>query len=83
VTKPKKDTPPGQKKKQEVTSGVLVHMRHIRAARLCGRGTREWFAFHGIDMLRLKEGVPVEEIEATGDKMALEVAAIARADHGS
>ena len=62
----------------EVTSGVLVHMRHIRAAHLCASGAKEWFARHGIDMRRLKTGIPVEEIEATGDKMALDVAKAAR-----
>lgn len=68
--------------KAEVTSGVLVKMRHIRAANLCASGTKAWFDHHEIDMRRLRDGVPVEEIEATGDKMAFDVAGIARADHG-
>lgn len=66
----------------EVTSGALVRMKHIRAARLCANGTKDWFAHHEIDVRRLRQGIPVEEIEATGDKMALDVARIARADHG-
>lgn len=62
----------------EVTSGVVVHMRHIRKTHLCASGAKAWFAQHDIDMRRLKAGIPVEEIEATGDKMALDVAAAAR-----
>lgn len=67
----------------EVTSGIVVQMRHIRAAGLCASGTKAWFDHHGIDMRRLREGVPVEEIEATGDKMAFDVAGIAREEHGT
>lgn len=62
----------------EVTSGVLVKMKHIRP--LCWDGTKRWFDSHGIDHRRLRQGIPVEEIEATGDKMALDVAARARQD---
>lgn len=62
----------------EVTSGVLVYMRHIRAQKLCADGTKEWFEHHGLDWRRLRDGIPVEEIEATGDRMALDVAKIAR-----
>lgn len=64
----------------EVTSGVLVHMRHIRAQKLCAGGTKAWFEHHGIDWRRLREGIPVEEIEATGDQMALDVGKRARED---
>lgn len=67
----------------EVTSGVVVRMRHIRQARLCARGAREWFTHHGLPYSRfLDEGLPVEVIEATGDKMALDVARVARDEHG-
>lgn len=66
----------------EVTSGVLVYLRHIRAAKICASGMKEWFDHNGIDWRRLKTGLPVEELEATGDKLALDVAKIARADHG-
>lgn len=66
----------------EVTSGVLVKMQHIRAEKLCADGTKEWFEHHDIDWRRLRAGVPVEEIEATGDKMALDVAKRARGDQG-
>lgn len=66
---------------EEVTSGVLVYMRHIRAAGICGPGVTTWFPHHGIDKRRLRKGLPVEELEATGEPAALKVAAIARAEH--
>lgn len=67
----------------EVTSGVLVRVCHIRAARLCMNGARTWFAHHGIPWSELlASGVAVETIERTGDKMALDVARIARKEHG-
>jgi len=57
----------------------MVHMRHVRAARYCARGMRQWFEFHGLDVADfLKNGIPVEKFEATGDAMALRVAEIAR-----
>jgi hypothetical protein len=67
----------------EVTSGVIVHMRHIRQARLCARGARAWFTHHGLPYaVFLDAGLPVEVIEATGDKMAFDVAKVARDEHG-
>lgn len=68
---------------REVTSGVLVRMKHIRAAKICRKGARTWFDHHGISWSELLErGIPVEVLEATGDKPALDVAAIARGEHG-
>lgn len=67
----------------EVTSGVIVRMKHVRMATLCARGTREWFARHGLPYSEfLTSGLPVEVIEATGDQMALDVAKVARDEHG-
>lgn len=66
----------------EVSSDVLVYMRHLREAKICADGAKKWFKHHDIDIRRLKAGLPVEVIEATGDKMALDVAKIAREDHG-
>lgn len=66
----------------EVTSGVLVKMRHIRTADLCATGTKDWFAKYQIDMRLLLKGIPVEVIEATGDPFGMEVAKVAREEHG-
>lgn len=58
---------------------ILVHMKHIRAVKMCSRGTRIFFQRHGMDWSKfLKEGLPVEEFEATGDAMAMQVAEVAR-----
>ena len=68
----------------EVTSGVLVYMRHLREANICRSGMYEWFQQYGIDHRKLHKdrGLPVEELEATGDHFAILVANIARAEHG-
>ncbi len=58
---------------------ILVQMSHIRKARMCSRGARSFFIRHGLDWTAfLHEGVPVEQLEATGDAMALKVAKVAR-----
>lgn len=62
-----------------MSSSVIVRMEHVRAARMCSRGARAFFLRHGLDWERfLQEGLPVEQIEATGDAMALQVAEVAR-----
>ncbi|PZR90346.1 MAG: hypothetical protein DI537_19210 [Stutzerimonas stutzeri] len=56
-----------------------VTIKHIRAAKLCASGTREFFAKHGLPWNEfLERGVPVEALEATGDALAFRVTAIAR-----
>lgn len=58
---------------------VLVKMEHIRAARMCSRGARTFFERHGLDWQKfLKDGLPAEALEATGDAMALQVVEVAR-----
>jgi hypothetical protein len=60
-------------------SGITVRPRHIRAAKLCMSGGRDWFAHHGLSWSTfVHEGYPVETIEATGDELGLKVAAAAR-----
>lgn len=58
---------------------ILVTMEDVRIAKMCSRGAREFFKRHNLDWDRfLKEGLPVEMIEATGDAMAIKVAEVAR-----
>lgn len=58
---------------------VKVHMRHIRAAKLCSRGAREWAAAQGIPWNDfLDNGVDADRLEATGDPFAMKASAIAR-----
>lgn len=60
-------------------SEITVHVRHVRAAYFCTRGMREWLALHGFDITDfVKNGMPIEKWEATGDALALRVAEIAR-----
>jgi hypothetical protein len=73
----------GQEVTEEVTSGIRVHPRHIRAARLCMNGCRVWYERHGLSWSEfVSNGTPVEWLESTGDKFALDVAKIARDEHG-
>lgn len=68
----------------EVTSGVIVRVKHVRAAGMCMKGMRAWFEHHKLPLATFREiGLPVEVIEGTGDAMALTVGRVARVDHGS
>lgn len=58
---------------------LIVEMKDIRAAKMCSRGTRDFFNRHGMDWSKfLKEGLPASEFERTGDAMALKVVEVAR-----
>lgn len=60
-------------------SGIIVHVRHMRALGFCLKGCRKFYASHGLDWKEcLAKGTPVEQIEATGDAMAMKVASLAR-----
>lgn len=62
-----------------MSAGIVVQVRHVRAAQFCTRGMRVWLIEHGFDVTAfVKHGVPIEQWEATGDPLALRVAAIAR-----
>lgn len=66
----------------EIISGARLRMKHIRQAGLCADGVKAWAAQHGFSLRTLThEGYPVEVIEATGDKFALDVCKIARDEH--
>ena len=58
---------------------MIVYMSDIRAAKMCSSGTRAFFERHGMNWSQfLKEGLPAEEFEKTGDAMALQVVEVAR-----
>lgn len=62
-----------------MSESVFVKMEHVRAARMCSRGARAFFQRHGLDWQKfLKDGLPAEVLEATGDAMALQVVEVAR-----
>lgn len=65
---------------------VIVTMRHLRTVPgfsprpgFCARGGREFFRRHGLDWGDfLRNGIPASRLEATGDGLALALAAHAR-----
>lgn len=58
---------------------IVVRLEHMRSLRYCSRGARDFFERNELDWATfIREGLPVEEIEATGDAMALKVAEVAR-----
>lgn len=53
--------------------------RHIRELGYCNRGARAFCERHGLDWRRfLAEGLPAQQIESTGDAMALKAVERAR-----
>jgi len=64
---------------------VIVRMHHIRERGklwYCVPGARAFFERHGLDWRAfIREGIPAEQLERTGDAMALKAVARARAEH--
>lgn len=59
-------------------TSVLVTINHLRAAGMCARAARPWFASKGLSWSQfISEGCDAEVIRATGDALALKVVAIA------
>ena len=53
---------------------MIIRMEHVRAANLCSRGVRHWFAQRGWDWNDfLKNGIDEEALIATGDPYAKRV----------
>lgn len=58
---------------------IIVRISHVRAAKLCTKGARNWFETYGFSWSDfLANGKAVEELEATNDPLAFRVTAIAR-----
>lgn len=59
---------------------VIVTAKHLRKAKMCNKGTREFFKRHNIAEWSefIRHGVSSEKLEATGDAMALRLVEIAR-----
>lgn len=54
-------------------------MRHIREAKMCAKGTRQFFVNQGWDFQEfLKNGIDAEKFIETGDAMALQVVEVAK-----
>lgn len=60
-------------------SEPIVTLEHCRRLGYCAKGMRAFFAERGMDWQTFMEcGLPAEVIEATGDDMAIQAAALAR-----
>ena len=60
-------------------ASVIVNMSHVRQCKMCSRGARVFFERHGLDWQEfIKNGLPSEVIEQTGDAMALQVVKVAK-----
>jgi hypothetical protein len=68
----------------EVTSELRVYSRHIRAAKICMNGSRQFFVQHNLDWNDfLANGIPVSVLEDIGDPIALRAAVEAQKEAGS
>jgi len=62
-----------------MTSGIQIRMPDIRRALMCGRGVQGWFRLRGLDYDRfIREGFPIEELEAIDCEMSRQVCSAAR-----
>lgn len=58
---------------------LIITIRHVRAAGMCPPGARPWFKRHNLDFKRfMKEGMPAEELLATGCALAARVVEVAK-----
>jgi len=65
-----------------VTDPIIIRMPDIRRALMCGRGTQGWFRLRELDYeLFIREGYPIETLEAIDCEMARQVCSAARAHH--
>lgn len=61
---------------------LIIRATDIAAAGYCASGARRWFEAHGLDFRAfVKEGIPAEDLLATGDAMAERVVEVAREKH--
>ncbi len=50
---------------------LVVYMRHVRAANLCSKGARVWFAAHGLSWNEfLANGVQADRLRQCNDALA-------------
>lgn len=55
-----------------MSDDILIRMRDIRAAKMCSRGSRQFFEKHNLNWQDfLANGIPASKLEETGDHMAL------------
>lgn len=53
---------------------TTVTTQDLKACRLCAKGSRRWFEYHGLDWAGfVRDGIPAEAMLATGDSQVLQV----------
>lgn len=53
---------------------LIVTVNHIRQAKLCSRGARQWFELHKLNWNEfITKGLPIETLEALDDALAKRV----------
>jgi hypothetical protein len=58
---------------------LLVNIKHARKLRYCSPGLRRGCARYGLDFLKfVREGLPEEELLATGDCQVAKIVEVAR-----
>jgi hypothetical protein len=58
---------------------TIVTMKDVRAARMCFKGSRVWFAKRGLSWMDfLKHGIDAQVLLDSGDAMAQKVVEVAR-----
>lgn len=68
----------------EANPEVRVFPRHIRAAKICMGGSRQFFVKHDLDWNDfVSNGIPVNTLERIGDPIALRAARQAEAEAAS
>lgn len=64
-----------------MSNGLRVYANHIRQAKLCTRGARQWFGLHDLDWQEfITKGIEIERIDALHDAFGDKVAACCRAE---
>lgn len=57
----------------------IITMREVRAAGMCSKGARDFAKRYNLDWIGfLKNGIPADELAATGDALALKIVETAR-----
>lgn len=60
---------------------IIVHRHHLDeiTPRYCARGSRRWAARIGLDWAAfVRDGIPADDLERTGDAMAIKLAGYVR-----
>ena len=58
---------------------LMIHMKHVREAKYCVSGLKQFFVKHNLDIREFsRNGLPEDVFLATNDAMAIAVVEVAR-----